>query len=528
MEQRSLPSRSLKHPASPLPQGWGYRIPLAILSGVLLSAGFLADALFFTAWFALVPLLLALEGVKQQRMAMGLGLITGLVTHLLGFYWLVDTMVRFGGIPYPISLLLFLLIATAFGFIHLLFALGYCWGHRRVPAGSLRQALFIATLYTALEFLYPHVFPWRLGNTQIAWLPLVQIADVTGVYGITFLVVLVNALLFQGVVSLREKPVPFPWRSMVVTGLLLGLTIGYGYRRLDQVQRAVDSAPRLRVALLQPNIDVKMKYDQRFAEEQLLILALLSRQVIAEGAELVVWPETAYRYWVYADAQSIPLPLAPPPNVHLLIGANTFNPKAPVVEKFNSALLLDAEGKVLGRYDKHRLLMFGEYVPFARYFPFLQGISPAIGDFTPGYGEVTLQLPGGLTLAPLICYEDIFPSLAREAVQKGAQVLVNLTNDAWFGPTRAPYQHQLLARFRAIETRRPLIRATNTGVTSVIDPSGTLVAEAKIYIKAAIVQDIPLLKTETIYTRWGDAFALLTVLGTATWIWPKRPGGELA
>lgn len=493
-------------------------VMLAVLSGVLLSAGFLVETLFFTAWFALVPLLLALEGQERGR-AMLLGLITGFVTHLLGFYWLVETMVRFGGIPYPISLILFLLIATVFGLIHLLFALGYYWGSQGMRLGSLGQALFIAALYTTVEFLYPHVFPWRLGNTQIAWLSLVQIADVTGVYGVTFLIVLVNTLLFQSIIPFRKPDMTFPWRGIMLTGVLLGFTAGYGFWRLNHIRALEDNAQKLRVALLQPNIPLTQKYSRRFAEEQLQILGDLSQQVITQGAQLVVWPETAYRYWVPTDTEMIPLPLTAPPSSWFLIGANTFTERPNRRENFNSALLLSAQGQILGRYDKHELLMFGEYIPFENIFPFLKGISTAIGEFTPGSGEVILSIPEGPIIAPLICYEDILPPLSRQAVRQGAHLLINLTNDAWFGPTRAPYQHELLARFRAIENRRPLIRATNTGVTSIIHPNGTRGASVDIYTEATITQDIPLLTIQTVYTQYGDLFAFLTILIVVGGLW---------
>ncbi|RMF88726.1 MAG: apolipoprotein N-acyltransferase [Nitrospinota bacterium] len=526
--------------------GMAREVLLAALSGILLGAGFLFDTLFFIAWFALVPLLFALErrrrlpdpGPKQGRrrsetktwQIMLLGLVAGFAGHVLGFYWLVGTMVRFGGIPTPLSLVLFLLIATAFSLIFSLFALGYHWGRKGLSLSSTWLPLFTAALYTALEFLYPQVFPWHLGNPQIAWLPLVQVADITGVYGISFLLVWVNTLLFQLFLSVRRSGIAFPWRGVAITCVLVGAVVGYGYRRLHHIQAATTRAPTFRVALIQPNIGSEEKHDPRWEEKQHQILARLSRQAMAQKPQLIVWPETAYRYPVSTAARSLSLPLHPPPSSLLLIGANTLRQKAGRRERFNSALLLSASGKVWGRYDKHRLLMFGEYIPLQRYFPFLRGISTAIGDYTPGTGPRVVSAPQGPRLAPLICYEDILPSLSREAVRQGAQVLVNMTNDAWFGPTRAPYQHQMLAQFRAIEHRVPLIRATNTGLTSVVDPTGKLVARVDIYVETTLVRDIPLLQVQTFYTRYGDLFAFLciaiTLGGLSSSWWGSNSGSS--
>jgi apolipoprotein N-acyltransferase len=175
---------------------------------------------------------------------------------------------------------------------------------------------------------------------------------------------------------------------------------------------------------------------------------------------------------------------------------------------FNSALLLDQDGRILGRYDKQHLLAFGEYIPLQRYLPFLRHISPTIGNLTPGTGGI-VTLPNGVGLGPLICYEDIVPELARRAVGQGAQVLVNLTNDVWFGATRAPYQHRALAAFRAVENRVYLVRVTNTGLTSIIDALGREQAALPIFQADTLVHTIQPLRLASLYTRFGDWFAQL-------------------
>lgn len=191
---------------------------------------------------------------------------------------------------------------------------------------------------------------------------------------------------------------------------------------------------------------------------------------------------------------------------------------------FNAALLLAPDGRILGHYEKQQLLAFGEYMPLQRFLPFLRTISPAIGNLTPGAGGI-VTLPNGVGIGPLICYEDILPALGRQAVRQGAQVLVNLTNDVWFGPTHAPYQHRALATFRAVENRVSLVRVTNTGLTSIIDALGRERAILPLFRAETLVQTIQLLRLPTVYTRFGDWFAQLCcvlALLLSLWSWRRQ------
>lgn len=204
-----------------------------------------------------------------------------------------------------------------------------------------------------------------------------------------------------------------------------------------------------------------------------------------------------------------------------LIGALVYNRQDNEFQRFNAALLVDPATRIIDRYAKRRLLAFGERIPMEDYFPFLRNISPTIGNLTPGTGGV-VALPNGTRIGPLICYEDILPDMGRQAVQQGATLLVNLTNNAWFGPTYAPYQHRQLAAFRAIENRVYLVRATNTGLTSIIDPLGREHAALPTDQPGTRVHATQLLRMPTIYTRYGDWFAQLcsvTALLLPLWYW---------
>jgi apolipoprotein N-acyltransferase len=214
-----------------------------------------------------------------------------------------------------------------------------------------------------------------------------------------------------------------------------------------------------------------------------------------------------YPYTVTLQKPVLLVPrLSHTPHASWLIGALSVGQQGAERQVFNSAFLLGPDSRILGRYDKQQLLAFGEYIPWQQYLPFLRHISPTIGNLTPGVGGI-VTLPQGIGIGPLICYEDIVPALARRAVQQGAQVLVNLTNDIWFGDTRAPYQHRSLAAFRAVENRVYLVRATNTGLTSIIDALGREHASLPLSQVRTQVHDIQPLRLATLYTRFGDWFA---------------------
>jgi len=361
----------------------------------------------------------------------------------------------------------------------------------------------------AFDYLFPRVFPWYLGFLQLRALPFLQIADIAGVHSVTFVLVVCNTVVaaFVPHPAQPERAV----RRMMGLGCacLLLLQGGYGLWRMQQLTAAMQQAPPLRVALIQPNIGIDEKQGGIDREAQLDWQFGLSAATLAQRPDLLIWPESMYPFGVPEPMQQLPWPsISEPQNVHWLIGALTYAGQGTTRQVFNSALLLDPDGRILGRYDKQRLLAFGEYIPLQHYLPFLRNISPTIGNLTPGTGGI-VTLPNGVGLGPLICYEDIVPDLARQAVRQGAQVLVNLTNDMWFGATRAPYQHRALAAFRAVENRVYLVRVTNTGLTSIIDAVGREQVALPIFQADTLVHTIQPLRRPSLYTRFGDWFAQL-------------------
>ncbi|MGQ4810421.1 Apolipoprotein N-acyltransferase [Candidatus Entotheonellaceae bacterium PAL068K] len=476
-------------------------------------------------WVALIPLFLALRQASAGR-AFLLGWWTETVAIWLGFHWLIGTMVHFGYIPLPMSLVLFGLMGIGTGVRLGLFT----WWLRCTTGLNTPwwyRLLLPACAYVTLDYLYPRVFPWLLGMLQFPATLLIQVADLTGVHGITFLLVVGN--------TTGASWLPYPGqptgasrrRMCLVGGGLLILSIGYGLWRLPQVSRAMQQAPTLRLALIQPNIGIHEKGQWSKRREHLLTQIDMSHSTLSHNPDLIIWPETMYPYTVPTSEQRvIKLPPMPPgQTTHWLIGSLTFTRLSTGRQVFNSALLVGPDAHIVGRYDKQILLAFGEYIPLQRYLPFLRHISPTIGNLTPGSGSL-VTLPRGVAIGSLICYEDIFPSLGRQAVRQGAQLLVNLTNDAWFGHTRAPYTHRMLAAFRAVENRVYLVRSTNTGLTSIIDPLGREQVTLPLYQRRTLVHTLQPLRLGTVYTRFGDWFAqlcsTLALLLSLWWWWQRR------
>ena len=497
---------------------------LAALGGVLLIAPFVIEQAFPVAWFALVPLLLSVYG-QRPFPAAALGLLAGTVAHLIGLNWLVGTMVRFGGLPVSASLGLYVLIAVGLGTIFIPFVLISRLVWSRSSTDTLRSAIFIAATFTASEFSFPNVFPWILGYSQAPLLELIQIADVTGAYGITFIVALSSAVIFQLLVAFKKPSARVSWTGIAGVLVVVACSLVYGLVRLESVRTDLADATTIRIALLQPNVGFEEKYDSAFTDEQHARLFAMSQRGVAADAELIVWPETGFREVIWGDQTHIDVPVTMPAPTSLYVGSNVFDRGEDTIASYNSALLISSDGLILDRYDKQRLFPFGEYVPFADVFPFLKAIAGPIGNFTPGRRPPVHALPAGILIGPLICYEDIFADLSRFAVRAGAKMLVNLTNDVWFGDTVEPHQHLQLSRFRAVENRVPLARATNTGLTAIVDPTGEVVVRLDPFTEAMVVHDVPLLAITTFYTRYGDVFATLCLLGvliTVSLLWVAR------
>ncbi len=475
---------------------------LCVLSAVLLSAPYLSPMLFPTAWIAFVPLLWVVGGEKNISRVIFFGWLTGFLSHISGFHWLVYTIRVFGGFPYLISAAIFLLYAALQGIQFAIFA----WIIKLAGLGPL--AIIPPVIWVALEFWFPSLFPWYLANSQSSFTSFIQHADLVGPYGASFIVMAASAAVYA-LISSYLKNQRLRWQPAALVVLLVASSLLYGAWRIDGVSRQITAAQKLSVAAVQGNIDVDLKWDLKRAQENLEVHRNLTKQI--SGVDLVIWPETSVEQWVPERLDKLPADIMPAlyPGTYFIFGARSFSgsPSGPDLKAYNTAFLTDASGRILDHYHKQMLLAFGEYIPFAKIISKLPGM-PFSDGFTAGQGPRTFNLPGGQRLAPLICYEDLIPELSRQFVkQTKANVLVNLTNDSWYGRTVAPWEHARLAQWRAIETRRSLLRVTNTGVTVLVNAKGEIGEALPIFTAGVLKIMVDVLEGETLYVRFGDWFA---------------------
>jgi apolipoprotein N-acyltransferase len=433
------------------------------------------------AWVAAVPMLLAIDRAPSFTGAVLLGWWAGVVETAGGFYWLIDTTQRFTDFPWIAAAGVFLLFCAARGIIFLLFSGMVYWIRRRLRAGGGRGAppmVLLAPLGMAFcEFVVPQIFPCGQWITQ-AWHPLViQVAELTGPYGVTALLMMVNGALYDLLSKDRAAA-----RSAIAAAVVLAAALGFGAVRMRQVDDLIAHAPRLNIGLVQPNFAYTAdgEFSREEALRELSALQEQSRRLVGSGAELVVWSEGSYPVALPRDF-SIDFPADSLAMIRrgfdtpVIIGANTFEPGQD--EAFNSALLLDRAGHAAGRYDKVKLLAFGEYIPGIDLFPWLRNLLPAgTGRFKAGAGPGIMSLKaeqgGTWRLGPLICYEDLLPGFISDVGKSHPDILVNLTSDQWFGANTEPWEHFALSVFATIELRVALARSVNSGISALIDPNG--------------------------------------------------------
>jgi len=480
---------------------------LSILSGIFLTLGLPRLELYFISWVALLPLFMALQG-KSSKQALGLGFLCGLAHYLTTLYWIRYVVYHYGGIPLPLTLLILLLLCSYLAVYPATFALA---AHRLEHRPWL-WVLALPAVWVSLEWVRAHLltgFPWaNLGYTQTPMAPLIQVADITGVYGISWLIVLVNTSIMAcfGRFRLRSSP--------LVALVCLTVVAIYGSWRLNMMESLQKQAAPWTVAVVQGNIDQAHKWDPPYQQETLNRYLQLSLAAASHDPrpDLIVWPETAAPFF-YGIEQQLTMQLNQmirEIGVPVLLGS----PAAKVIDGkprlLNSAYLIDPAGGVVDDYAKQHLVPFGEYVPYQKILFFVHKLVEAAGDFIGGDDAYPMKIDGR-RLGVLICYEAIFPELARATVKHGATCFVNITNDAWFGTSSAPYQHKAMAGWRAIEFRVPLLRSANTGISCIYDVTGKTLGTIPLNEQGYLVADVYPIHLRTFYAEWGDLFAWLCI-----------------
>ena len=492
----------------------GRRIGLAAFSGCLLAASFPKIGFGTAAFVALVPLLLALDGASR-RVGFLLGHIAGTVQGFVLLFWVSDVLAHHGGASVSMAYLLTFALAIAFGLFVGLF--GALQAHLGRAFGS--RALFLAPFaFVTSEFLREHLlfgFPWcLLGYSQVDFPEFIQVASFTAVHGVSFLLVASSAGLAHAVIARSG----FERRlGATCAALLLSAAMAFGHGRLQQ---PLDADATLTVGVIQASISQDQKWESALLQSNIDRHLALSRDAISRGARLVVWPESAigYELDLYPDVLAQVKELTAKEGVFLLTGNDDRARDAKgVARSYVGAKLISPEGRIDMRYRKMRLVPFGEYLPVpafvSRILP-VERLVENVSDFTPGQVASTGRV-FGVSVGAFICYEAIFPSLVRRFPMNGAQVLVNVTNDGWYGTSAAPYQHYAMARFRAVENHRFLVRAANTGISAIIDPFGRELARSELMEPRALVGEVRAISEITFYARYGDVFAWSVVAVSA-------------
>ncbi|MBW1804820.1 MAG: apolipoprotein N-acyltransferase [Deltaproteobacteria bacterium] len=487
----------------------------SILSGVMLTASFPPARLEWMVWFALVPLLKALEGERGFN-AFRLGFFAGLAHYLTLIYWIVVVLDSYGGLNFVMSLSILILLCVYLSLYTGIFSL--LVSHLD---GSRFRLFMIAFVWVSLEYIRAKLltgFPWcLLGYSQFRHLTLIQVADLTGVYGLSFLILLFNALIYLVIFDHGSKGGRKILRYEIpVVLLILFLGLAYGHNRLSDDTGRKKKKNSVSVAIIQGNVDQSVKWDPRYKDETVELYHRLTLTTRDLGPDLVVWPETSLPFFFQdrSEYRDRVLEIARDSGAGFIVGSPAYKREIEKTKYYNRTYLISPKGELNDYYDKTHLVPFGEYVPFKKYLPFIHRLVQAAGDFAPGQKIQPLRLTE-FSAGVLICFEAIFPELARAQVKNGAEILVNLTNDAWFGMTSAPYQHLCMSIFRAVENRRPLIRAANTGFSAFINPDGEILSRSSLFEEEVLGHKLELGDHGlTFYSRYGDLFIyVILVMG---------------
>ena len=495
-------------------------LALCALTGVLYPLTFMIPYTGVLSFVLLVPLFWAIDN-KSAGDSFKLGLFAGLIANFIGTYWLVGTLSRFGGFPTVISFLFIIVLSAYAGLSFGLFSyISSRLGFFKKPA--LLSLILIASVWTSVEYFFPFLFPYGISNALTDYIAVIQIFDLFGIYALSFIVVIVNLSVMRVIKSVIARS-PMPTAEIALSAALIVAALLYGQFRISQVESEIASTQKIKIGMVQANFDFLQKTESlektvtdRHKE--------MSREL--GSVDLIIWPETALQAWFSNDSDYLLVrDETGVPKIkgkYFIVGGMSFTPKDPDAEvltdenliKYNTAFLTDSDSLILGRYHKIKLLLFGEYLPFSKYIPSIKNFSPASGDFTPGNELELFEIKEkNIKIAPIICYEDIIPSFSRQFVNKGANLIVNITNDAWFGRTTAPYQHLIISVPRAVETRRYLLRSTNTGISAIIDPVGRVVSKTDTFVQTNLIGEVGIMDGgKTLYTKIGDVFPIACLI----------------
>jgi apolipoprotein N-acyltransferase len=479
------------------------RVALAIASGLLLAFAFPNVAIGWLIFVAPIPLFIALTLVRGGWESFFLGWISMTTAWLLMVPWIVRVMSHYGGLPYLTGVLLFLALAILLGLYGGLFG----WIFWRIaPGPHFRRWLLIPVAWAAVEYVRTLTLtgvPWNYAVAAIVdYTPLIQFDRVAGPYAMAVLILL-PATLAAWWITQR----PHAMHATVVSGMVVIVCFAWwmtGLVAAKMIARPLE-APTVRAALVQPNISQEMRWNDSNLMQIFQRMIQMTDDAVQSGATVIVWPESTVplSYATTDFFRKAVETISRTHGVDIILGSVALDAQDP--ERIWNAAFLVSGGSTIGHYDKMHLVPFGEYVPLRKMLFFAHKLTHTVGTFE--FGTNDQPLVGLLRYGPAICYEIVFPQIARAQVLHGAEVLVTITNDAWYDGTSAPQQHLNQARLRAVETDRYLLRAGTTGISALIDPTGRIVDELPMNRQGIVRGTLQPRHSTTPYVRFGDWFA---------------------
>ena len=475
-----------------------YSPPALIISALLTGLAQQPLQLGWLAWFGLLPLIFVINRITELRHFIITGFIWGFTYYFTVIFWMASNI----GTTPPIA---FISMLASVSFLALnIVAVSLIMG---ILKKRYHQTWFwfFPFVWTSMEYIRsigPLGFPWvSLANTQLDFLTLAQNVEITGIYGISCWIVFINILIFNWLV----RPYPKNSFSAIFIFILPWLT---GLWLTPQVQ--TDNVPSLDVAVVQPNIHLYQKRNTEGAQENINNLLNDSSPAIEKNVDLIVWPESSISsYILHSNDYFLLWMIGKLQNSKLIAGIPYFSGEKPERKFYNSAVLIGAD-TIQNIYHKLHLVPMAEYIPLSGYFPSLNKLNLGQANFTHGT-DYTIMDVNNVKCAVMICFESTFPALSRKFVQNGAEVLIYLVNDGWYEKPPEPQQHAKQAVYRAIETRRPVIRCTNTGISMIIDSRGNISHELPLNERGMIQATIKPQKIATFYMCHGDIFAKLNI-----------------
>jgi apolipoprotein N-acyltransferase len=485
-----------------------------VLSAILLSVPFLFPNLFFVSWFCLIFWILSISD-KSPGKSFFISFLIGVIFFTITMYWITYTITKYGSLHLLISLSLNILLASYLALFFGLFGLIFSWVRKKI---GLNAALILGpSIWVIMEYVRGHFFtgfPWNLiAYSQYMFLPIIQIGELFGPYGLSWLILSVNTaivfILINKKHSKTNKKLIYPAAIIIVFICCLI----FGVLRIDKYPKDKN----INIALIQGNTDQGRSWTIDDCNRNLKKHSMMIIEAAAANTDLAILSESALRCFGYSRENMFGdtmQRLSRESGLDLIFGSATSSPDGTEERRYyNSAVLLRADGSQPQIYNKVHLVPFGEYIPFRTILFFVDKFSKGvIGDFAHGDDYTGLTLSNGHRFGVGICYEILFPELMRQFTKNDAEFLANITNDTWYGDTPMPYHHFALSVFRAVENRKYVVRAANSGFSGIVAPDGRIMKRSELFTEAIIVHSIHPNKIKTIYSRFGDWFVYLNFL----------------